>query len=93
MGHRLPGEPAVVLRSNYAPIRALLLVGVAVIVGLTLAVVVLAANDGSSTARISAPGISSTATSGSAAAIYASAVASEELGAKLDHSGRNMPSS
>jgi hypothetical protein len=74
-------------------IRAVFLVAVAVIVGLTVAVVVLATNNGSSTAGISATGINSTATSGSAAAIYANAVSSEELGAKLDHSGRNIPSS
>jgi hypothetical protein len=90
MSHTVPGEPAVVLRSNYVHIRALFLVAVAVIVGLTVAVVVLATNNGSSTAGISATGIHSTATSGSAAPIYANAVASEELGAKLDHSGRNI---
>lgn len=82
--HTVPSEPAVVLRSNYVHVRALLSVAVAAIVGLTIAVVLLAANNGSSTAGTSA-------TSASAAAIHANAVASGELGARLDHSGRNIP--
>ncbi len=90
MSHTVPGEPAVVPRSNYVHIRALFLVAVAVIAGLTVAVAVLATNNGSSTAEISATGIKSNAASRGTAANYANAVALEELGARLDHSGRNV---
>ena len=40
------GEPAVVLRSSYQLVRTLLALATIVIVGLTVAVVVLAVNDG-----------------------------------------------
>lgn len=50
MSNTVPAQhPAVVLRSSYQHLRALLSVAVAVIVGLTVAVVVLAINTGSST--------------------------------------------
>jgi hypothetical protein len=84
MSHTVPGEPGVVLRSNYVHVRTLLLVAVAAIVGLTIAVVPLATNNGSSTAGTSA-------NSAGAAAIHANAVASGEIGAQLNHSGRNIP--
>jgi hypothetical protein len=42
-------HPAVVLRSNYRFVRALLAVATVVIVGLTVAVVVLAINNGTNT--------------------------------------------
>jgi hypothetical protein len=46
MGHAIPNQhPAVVLRSHYRQLRALLAVAMIVVVGLTAAVVILATND------------------------------------------------
>jgi hypothetical protein len=70
-------HPAVVLRPSYQHLRALLAIAAIAIVGLTVAVVVLATRDGhevtSSAASVVPPAISTSATS--------------ELGAKLDHRG------
>ena len=50
MSNTVPAQhPAVVLRSNYLHLRALLAIATIVMVGLTVAVVVLAINNGSST--------------------------------------------
>ena len=50
MSHTVPSQhPAVVLRSNYQHLRALLAIAIAVILGLTIAVVVLATADNTST--------------------------------------------
>jgi hypothetical protein len=46
MSHTIPGQhPAVVLRSNYQLLRALLAVAFTAIVGLTIAVVILATSN------------------------------------------------
>jgi hypothetical protein len=77
MSHTVPNQhPAVVLRSNYQHLRALLAIAVAVILGLTVAVVVLATRSDRGT--ISRPTTQS--------AIAANPAA--ETGATLDHSGR-----
>ena len=61
MGKAIPAQhPAVVLRSHYRQLRALLATAMIAIVGLTAAVVILATNDerdtgGSSVAQVSAP--------------------------------------
>jgi cytoskeletal protein RodZ len=79
MSNNLPSQhPAVVLRSNYQHLRALLAIAIAVILALTIAVVVLATRN---TTTIS-PAAHRTATA-------TSSTASAETGAKLDHSGRN----
>jgi hypothetical protein len=88
MSHTVPSEPAVIVRSDYARLRALLVVAIAAIVGLTIAVVLLATDNGTGTVVTSATGAS--ATGASAAAIHANAVASQEAGARLDHSGRTI---
>jgi type IV secretory pathway VirB10-like protein len=78
MSHTIPSQhPAVVLRSNYQHLRALLAMAVAVILGLTVAVVVLATS--SNHVPLASP------TTQSATPANHSA----ETGAKLDHSGRN----
>jgi len=78
MSHTVPSQhPAVVLRSTYQHLRALLAIAVAVILGLTVAVVVLAT--GSNHVTVASP------TTQSANQANPSA----ETGAKLDHSGRN----
>jgi hypothetical protein len=78
MSHTVASQhPAVVLRSHYQHLRALLAVAIAVILGLTIAVVVLATNSTSSTHGSPA----------TQSAIQANP--SAETGAKLDHSGRN----
>jgi hypothetical protein len=77
MSHTVPSQhPAVVLRSNYDHVRALLAIAVAVIIGLTVAVVVLATS--SNHVTLAKPPAQS--------AIRANP--SAETGAKLDHSGR-----
>jgi hypothetical protein len=61
MSHQIaPQHPAVVLRSHYLHLRALLAVAMTAVVGLTIAVVILAINDGgassaSSPTPVSAP--------------------------------------
>jgi hypothetical protein len=78
MSHTVPSQhPAVVLRSNYQHLRALLAIAVAVILGLTIAVVVLATTNNHDS-------LASPATQ-SAVRVNPSA----ETGAKLDHSGRS----
>jgi len=78
MSHTVPNQhPAVVLRSHYEHLRALLAIAIAVILGLTVAVVVLATNTANSTPA--------TPTTQSAVQGNSSA----ETGAKLDHSGQN----
>lgn len=80
MSHTVPSQhPAVVLRSNYEHLRALLAIAIAVILGLTIAVVVLATSNSINRGTIVSPT--------TAAAIQANP--SAETGAKLDHSGRN----
>ena len=61
MGKALPTHPAVVLRSHYRQLRALLAIAMIAVVGLTTAVVILASdNQSDTTARsatpVSAPG-------------------------------------
>jgi hypothetical protein len=80
MSNRVQAQhPAVVLRSSYQHLRALLAIATIAVVGLTVAVVVLAINNrreaASSPARVVPPALSTSA--------------SAEPGAKLDHSGRN----
>ena len=79
MSHTVPNQhPAVVLRSNYQHLRALLAIAIAVILGLTIAVVVLA----TSSNRRALPSLATPS------AIRANPSAQD--GAKpLDHSGRN----
>ena len=49
MGQAIPGQhPAVVLRSHYTHLRALLAIAMIAVIGLSVAVVILATNDGSS---------------------------------------------
>jgi hypothetical protein len=80
MSHTVPSQhPAVVLRSNYQHLRALLAIAIAVILGLTIAVVVLATSNSSIRSSVASPATPS--------AIQANP--SAETGAKLDHSGRN----
>lgn len=72
-------HPAVVLRSSYQHLRAVLAIAAIAIIGLTVAVVVLATSNRQVTTR-------------SATRVVPSAIstsASAEPGAKLDHSGRN----
>ena len=46
MGQAVPGQhPAVVLRSHYTHLRALLAIAMIAVIGLSVAVVILAAND------------------------------------------------
>jgi uncharacterized iron-regulated membrane protein len=79
MSHTVPSQqPAVALRSNYRHLHALLAIAAAVILGLTVAVVVLATNANHGTLA------SPTAQS----ATHANPPA--EAGARLDHSGRNV---
>jgi hypothetical protein len=78
MSHTVPTQPpAVVLRSNYQHLRALLAIAAAVILGLTVAVVVLATNSNHATP---AGPITQSASRPNPSA---------ETGARLDHSGRN----
>ena len=80
MSQTVPSQhPAVVLRSNYQHLRALLAIAIAIILGLTIAVVVLAT---SHTTTITRPAAHRTAPA-------TSATASAETGTKRDDSGRN----
>ena len=79
MSNAVPAQhPAVVLRSNYQHLRALLAIATIVIVGLTVAVVVLAINSGGSTTT-------SPVTHATPSAVRANP--SAEIEAKLDHRG------
>jgi hypothetical protein len=79
MSHTVPSQqPAVVLRSNYQHLRALLAIAVAVILGLTAAVVVLATNSNHVTLA------------GPTTQLATHANPSAETGARLDRSGRNV---
>jgi hypothetical protein len=57
MGQALPSQhPAVVLRSNYNHLRALLVIAMIAVIGLTVAVVILATNDdGATSASVATP--------------------------------------
>lgn len=56
MSHTVPSQhPAVVLRSNYQHLRALLAIAIAVILGLTIAVVVLATSNSSIRSSVAGP--------------------------------------
>jgi hypothetical protein len=56
MAQTVPSEhPAVVLRSHYRHLRALLTVAMIALVGMTVAVVILATDDGASGARTASP--------------------------------------
>jgi hypothetical protein len=56
MGQAVPTQhPAVVLRSHYRHLRALLAIAMIAVVGLTVAVVILATDDGATSARSAAP--------------------------------------
>jgi hypothetical protein len=76
-------HPAVVLRSSYEHLRALLAIAAIVLVGLTVAVVVLAFNTSTTTSAIRAVGVTPVAVR---------ATPSAEAGARLNHSGRREPS-
>jgi hypothetical protein len=55
MGQAIPRQhPAVVLRSHYTQLRVLLAIAMIAVVGLTVAVVILARSDGASTSATSA---------------------------------------
>jgi hypothetical protein len=78
MSHTAPAQPpAVVLRSTYLHLRALLAVAIVAIVGLTVAVVLLAASTGGGST------IASSAARANPSAILANPSAT--TGAKLDH--------
>jgi hypothetical protein len=65
MSHQIaPQHPAVVLRSHYVQLRALLAIAMIAVVGLSVAVVILATNDERSTSASSAASLS-TAPAGS----------------------------
>ena len=61
MSHSIPQHPAVVLRSHYVQMRALLAIAVIAVVGLTVAVVILATNDAGGTSANSAAHVSTPA--------------------------------
>jgi hypothetical protein len=71
-----PQHPAVVLRSHYRQLRGLLAIACVAIVGLTVAVVILATSDQAS----------STKSTASATPVSATA-ATADTGARLDHRG------
>ena len=78
MSHTVPSQhPAVLLRSNYQHLRALLAIAIALILALTVAVVVLATRSDHATP----------ASHTTRSAIRANP--SGEAGATLDHGGRN----
>jgi hypothetical protein len=78
MNEAIPSQhPAVVLRSNYQHLRALLAVAMIAVVGLTVAVVILVTQNGGSTTA-----------SPTRAASHAAA-SSSQAGATLDHRGLN----
>jgi hypothetical protein len=63
MSHSVSSQhPAVVLRSHYQHVRALLAVAMIAVVGLTLALVLVASNSGGSTTVISQPARTATPT-------------------------------
>jgi hypothetical protein len=79
MNEAVPTQhPAVVLRSNYQHLRALLAVLMIAVIGLTVAVVILATQNGSSSSTASPARVSSPAIP-----------ASSQTGATLDHRGLN----
>jgi len=92
-----PQHPAVVLRSHYLHLRALLAVAIIAIIGLTAAVVVLAANDGGGAAvATAAPRVGSAAQTADTGARLNhrgleyranSLSATADTGARLDHRG------
>ena len=59
-----PQHPAVVLRSHYMQLRALLAVAMIAVLGLTAAVTILATNDGGSTSVSAATSVRATAPAG-----------------------------
>jgi hypothetical protein len=62
MSHSIsPQHPAVVLRSHYVHMRALLAIAMIAVVGLTVAVVILATGDADGTSASSAPRVSTPA--------------------------------
>jgi hypothetical protein len=64
MSQTLPNQhPAVVLRSHYQHVRAMLTVAMIAVIGLTLALVIVASNSSSSTVSVARP-------SASAATVY-----------------------
>jgi hypothetical protein len=66
MGQAIPNQhPAVVLRSHYKQLRALLAVAMIAVVGLTAAVVILATNDDRDTSAGSATQVSAPSSAGS----------------------------
>jgi cell division protein FtsN len=74
MSHTVPSQhPAVVLRSNYQHVRAFLAIAIAVILGLTVAVAVLATSSNHATLATQSP---------------TQPNPSAEPGARLCHSGR-----
>jgi negative regulator of sigma E activity len=81
MSNTVPAQhPAVVLRSTYQHLRAVLAIAMIAIVGLTVAVVVVATNN----AKPISPAAHRTAPATSAPAFA-------QAGAKLDHRGVNSP--
>jgi hypothetical protein len=65
MNHPIsPQHPAVVLRSHYMQLRALLAVAMIAVVGLTVAVAILATNDGGSTSVSAATPVRATVPAG-----------------------------
>jgi hypothetical protein len=56
MAQPVPAQhPAVVLRSHYRNVRTLLAIAIVAVVGLTVAVVILATDDGTTAARSATP--------------------------------------
>lgn len=80
MSEMVPAQhPAVVLRSHYVHLRAMLAIALIAVVGLTVAVVVLATRDNSTSTAASPPVSASSALPANASA-----------GATLDHRGLNV---
>jgi hypothetical protein len=75
----LSQHPAVVLRSTYQNVRALLAVAMIAVVGLTAAVVILATHNGGGSSAATPARVSSPATP-----------ATSQAGATLDHRGLNV---
>jgi len=66
MGNPIPAQhPAVVLRSHYRQLRALLAIAMIAVVGLTAAVVILATNDDRDTGTASATQVTAPTPTGS----------------------------
>jgi hypothetical protein len=71
MGQAVPRQhPAVVLRSHYTQLRILLAIAMIAVIGLTVAVVVLAGNDGAGTTARAGDNLSNTANPGLRAPSY-----------------------